>query len=397
MPEQPSLDRSSEVVGPRLAGLVDLHRNGATRRELRAAQYDAGLAWVWFPIGCGGLDLAPEVQDLIDETLTAAGVEPHDETSGIALAMSAPTIVAHGTDAQRQQHLKAIFTGDEVWCQLFSEPGSGSDLAGLATRAVQDGDDWVLNGQKVWTSYAHLADWALVLARHDPELPKHAGLTYFAVDMRSEGIELRGLREMTGEGQFSEVFLTDVRIPDRQRVGAVGEGWRVSLATLASERVGRGEPLGGGAINAAMEIWKQRKLTDPGQRSELMDLWVASEAYRLLGLRGYELREAGTPGPEGSLAKLASAELGQRIFSFCMNLLGAEGMLFPGGFEPEGIARGQHLAGRRPEWMFLRSLGFTIEGGTAQIQRNVIAERILGLPSDSRSERTTPWSQIPRS
>jgi len=382
-------------LGERLAAVVARHRSGADKATVHGAQFDAGLAWVWFPEGCGGLGLSGDLQDMIDSTLAAEGVPTFDETSGIAVAMSAPTLAMFGTVEQQQRHLRRIFTGEEVWCQLFSEPGHGSDLAGLATRAERDGDDWVISGQKVWTSYAAIADFALLLARHDPELPKHRGLTYFIVDMRSAGIETRPLREMTGDGQFSEVFLTDVRIPDANRVGAVGDGWRASMGTLANERAGRGDPLGAGAIDHALRVWHERGGT-AAQRDRLVGNWVRSEVVRLLGERAHSLRQQGGVGPEGSVAKLASAELGQQIYAFCLELMGPTGTLMPGGYLGGEVVRGEaHLAGRGAHWLFLRSRGFTIEGGTAQIQRNVLAERMLGLPGEP-TDKSLPWSKIPR-
>jgi alkylation response protein AidB-like acyl-CoA dehydrogenase len=391
---------SDELVRQRLDELLADHDpSKASPEEFRGAQYDAGLAWVWFPQGFGGLGAPAELHDVVDAALTAAGAPSNDETSAIGLAMAAPTLIAHGSEDQKQRHLRRIFTGEDVWCQLFSEPGAGSDLAGLSTNAVRDGDDWVLNGQKVWTSFAHFADWALCLARNDPTVPKHKGLTYFVVDMHSPGVEVRPLREMTGDAQFSEVFLSDVRVPDHQRVGAVGEGWRASLSTLMNERAGVGEaPLGSAAIGDAVGIWRERGLDDPVKRDQLMALWVRSEVYRVLGLRAQQQLSSGQPGPEGSVAKLASAELGQRIYSFCMELLGADGMIFPDAYEPRRLDRGAGLlAGRDVSWLFLRSRGFTIEGGTAQIQRNVLAERMLGLPGDVRVDRDLPWNEVPRS
>jgi len=390
-------DDASTVVNDRVEKLLGLHRADASPARFRGEQYDLGLAWVWFPPGYGGLGLDADLQEVIDDRVAEVGIAPFEETSGIGVAMSAPTLIAYGTDDQKQRHLRRIFTGEEIWCQLFSEPGSGSDLAGLSTRAERDGDEWVINGQKVWTSFASIADWALCLARHDPELPKHRGLTYFMVNMHAPGIEIRPLREMTGESQFSEVFLTDVRIPDSQRVGPIGEGWRASMTTLANERAGRGDLLGARAIDQAMRIWRERGSADPVRRDRLTDLWLRSEVTRLLTLRATLLRQAGTTGPESSVAKLASAELGQAIYSFCLDLMGADGMRFPDTYEPLGMARGRgHMVGRSVEWMFLRSRGFTIEGGTAQVQRNVLAERMLGLPGEPWDDRTIPWSQISR-
>jgi alkylation response protein AidB-like acyl-CoA dehydrogenase len=320
-----------------------------------------------------------------------------EETSGIGLGMGGPTIAAHGTEQHKLDHLRPIFTGEEVWCQLFSEPSAGSDLAGLATSALRDGDSWVVNGQKVWTSFAHIADWAMLLARHDPGLPKHKGLTYFLLDMRSPGVEVRPLREMTGEAQFSEVFLSDVRIPDEQRIGGVGDGWRVALSTLMNERASMGDAFGAAPIADALRLWREGSVSDAVRRDELVRLWTHAEVNRFLVLRAQQLQESGTPGPEGSVAKLAGAELAQGIYSFCIDLLGAEGMVFPGGYASRRVERGgQLLAGRDVQWMFIRSRGFTIEGGTSEVQRNILGERMLGLPGDVRVDRDVAWSQVPR-
>ena len=223
-----------EDLRHRVEALLSEQPPGTTEPlEFLRAQFDAGLAWVHFPEGLGGLGLARGHQSLVNDLLGAAGAPDNDPGRiGIGLGMAAPTILAFGTDEQKQRFLRPLWTGEEVWCQLFSEPGAGSDLAGLATRAVPDGDAWVVNGQKVWTSSAHKARFAILVARTDPTVPKHAGLTYFVCDMSDPGVEVRPLRQITGEAEFNEVFLTDVRIPDGHRLGAVGEGWKVANATL---------------------------------------------------------------------------------------------------------------------------------------------------------------------
>ena len=204
--------------------------------EYRGARYDAGLAWVHFPEGFGGLGVRPKLQAVVERRLREAGAPPPADTLFFGLALAGPTVVTHGSDDVRHRLLRPMFTGEEVWCQLFSEPGAGSDLAGLSTRAVKDGDEWVVNGQKVWNTIAHLADRGMLVTRTDPDQPKHKGLTYFAVDMHDPGVEVRPLRQITGEAEFNEVFFTDVRIPDADRIGDVGEGWRVSMTTLMNER-----------------------------------------------------------------------------------------------------------------------------------------------------------------
>ncbi|MFW2333573.1 acyl-CoA dehydrogenase family protein, partial [Ilumatobacter sp.] len=210
--------------------------------EFRGARYDAGLAWVHFPAGFGGLGLRPEFNNVIEKRCREAGAAATDPTT-FFMALAGPTIVTHGSDEVKERFLRPMFTGEETWCQLFSEPGAGSDFAGLATKAVQDGDEWVVNGQKVWNTLAHLADFGMLVTRSNPDLPKHKGMTYFALDMRAPGVEVRPLRQITGEAEFNEVYMTDVRVPDAHRIGDVGEGWRASLTTLMNER----SAIGGGS------------------------------------------------------------------------------------------------------------------------------------------------------
>src|SRR5205823_8192946 len=219
---------------------------------------------------------------------------------------------AHGTTEQKQRWLRPLFTGEEIWCQLFSEPGAGSDVASLSTRAVRDDDEWIVNGQKVWTTLAHLARWGMLVARTDPDQPKHKGLSYFVVDMQAPGVEVRPLRQITGEAEFNEVYFTDVRIPDAERMGDVGDGWRVSLTTLMYERVsisGGAPARGSGTINEAVKVWQASARKDPAIKDRLMRLWVEAEAVRLTGLRAAAARTAGVPGPEGSTGKLAAAAM----------------------------------------------------------------------------------------
>ncbi len=214
---------------------------GTDRMEFLRARFDAGLAWVHYPAGLGGQGLPRSLQSVVDRAFEAAGAPSnHPERNGIGLGMAAPTILAHGTAEQKERWLRPLWTGEEIWCQLFSEPGAGSDLAGLGTRAVLDGDEWTVNGQKVWTSSAHMAKRALLVARTNPDLPKHEGLTYFALDMKQPGVEVRPLRQITGEAEFNEVFMTDAKISDADRIGEVGQGWTVSMATLMNERVSIG-------------------------------------------------------------------------------------------------------------------------------------------------------------
>jgi alkylation response protein AidB-like acyl-CoA dehydrogenase len=372
-----------------------------SRQEFRGHQFDKGLAWVHYPEGHGGLGVRPQLQRLVEERLREAGAKPA-EAASFFLQLAGPTILTHGTDEQKKRFLRPMFSGEDRWCQLFSEPGAGSDFAGLGTRAERDGDEWVVNGQKVWNTIAHLADWGMLVTRSNPDLPKHKGMTYFAIDMRSPGVEVRPLRQITGEAEFNEVYLTDVRIPDENRIGDVGEGWRVSLTTLMNERSaigGGGAPKrGSGAIAMLVDTWSnapQHRRT-PAALDEVMRLWVRAETLRLTNMRASANRRAGNPGPEGSVAKLALAELNQEITSVAVSLRGADGMV---GFD---------YTFRRPEELsvtggtdlghaFLRVRANSIEGGTSEIMRNILGEQVLGLPGEPRVDKEVPWVDVPRS
>ncbi|HEV8174765.1 MAG TPA: acyl-CoA dehydrogenase family protein, partial [Actinoplanes sp.] len=309
------------------------HDVAGDRLAFLRARFDAGLAWVAFPEGLGGLGAPQALQPKVDEAFAAAGAPDNEPLRiGIGLGMAAPTILRHGTDAQRERFLRPLWTGEEVWCQLFSEPGAGSDLAALATRATRDSDDWVVTGQKVWTSMAHEARWGILIARTDPDVPKHRGITYFVCDMTAPGVEVRPLRQITGEAEFNEVFLTDVRLRDSLRLGEVGDGWRIARTTLMNERVaigGGAVPRESGMIGVVAATWRDRpKLRTPGQHDALLRLWVAAEAARLAAQRLREQLAAGQPGAEGSATKFAYARLNQEISGFELELLGEEGLRY---------------------------------------------------------------------
>lgn len=366
------------------------------------AQFDLGLAWVHFPEGHGGLGLSPKLQNVVNERLAKAGAPSPYGRNPIGYGMGAPTVVTHGSEEQKRRYLRPLFTGEEIWCQLFSEPGAGSDVAGLSTRAVRDGDEWIVNGQKVWTTLAHLSRWGMLVARTDPDQPKHKGLTYFVVDMHAPGVDVRPLRQMTGEAEFNEVYFTDVRIPDAERLGDVGEGWRVSLTTLMNERVSIGGTVaakGSGTIAAAVKAFRERRdLYTPAERAafqdELMRLWVRAEVHRLTNIRASQMRKAGNPGPEGSVGKMASADLNKDVMAFTMNLLGPEGMLY-GEYtmrRPEAV-----MDMSTPQRAFLRTRANSIEGGTTEVMKNILGERVLGLPGDLRVDKDRPWIEVPRS
>ena len=385
------------LVQERIDALLVKHDPKATPvEEFLGAQFDLGLAWVHFPEGNGGLGAPFGLQRTVNEQLAAAGATAAPMRNPIGFGMGAPTIVTHGTDAQKRRHLRPLFTGEEMWCQLFSEPGAGSDVGGLSTRAVLDGEEWVVNGQKVWTSLAHLARWGILVARTNPDVEKHKGLTYFIVDMHQPGVEVRPLRQMTGGAEFNEVYFTDARVPDTNRVGDVGNGWAVAVTTLMNERVfigGNTPQRGAGMIAAAVDLYRARDGVDRATRDRLMRLWSRAEVLRLTNMRAAENRSKGEPGPEGSIGKLGSAELNQEITSLCIDLMGADGLLY----DSYDLDRDNPSARYGdPRVFFLRSRANTIEGGTSEVMRNILGERVLGLPGDVRVDRGVPWKDVLR-
>ncbi len=393
-----TVSTDEQRVVDRVAHLLATHDPTSTdARAFLGAQFDAGLAWVHFPEGHGGLGLSRKLQPLINERLRAAGAPNLVARNPIGYGMAAPTILTHGSEDQKARYLRPLFTCEHIWCQLFSEPGAGSDVAGLTTRAVRDGEEWIVNGQKVWTTLAHTSSYGMLLARTDSEAEKHRGLTYFVADMHAAGVEVRPLRQMTGDAEFNEVYLTDVRIPDRERLSDVGAGWSGAITTLMNERVSIGGSVGGqgsGAIGSALALWEKSTTRTPVQRAQLASLWIEAEALRLTSMRAAANAVAGTPGPEGSTSKLHFAELNKRIYEFCVDLLGPEGMLYDsyemrrpddaGGF------------GGIPARYFLRSRANSIEGGTSEIMRNILGERVLGLPGEPRTDKGRPWSEVAR-
>ncbi|MFI1095808.1 acyl-CoA dehydrogenase family protein [Streptomyces sp. NPDC020917] len=391
---------TEETLRSRVRALLAAHDpSGGDPLDFLRARFDAGLAWVHFPEGLGGLGAPRALQAVVDAELAAAGAPDNDPRRiGIGLGMAAPTILRYGTAEQKQRFLRPLWTGEEVWCQLFSEPGAGSDLAGLRTRAVRDGDGWVVDGQKVWTSSAHNARWAILIARTDPDVPKHQGITYFVCDMTDPGVEVRPLRQITGEAEFNEVFLTGVRIPDAHRLGAVGDGWRVAQATLMNERVAIGGlalPREGGMIAPVAAAWRERpELRTPELHDRLLGLWVEAEVTRLGAERVRQQMASGAPGPEGSGLKLAFAQLNQRVSGFEVELLGEEGLRYGDWtmVRPQKV----DFYGRDAGYRYLRAKGNSIEGGTSEILRNIVAERVLGLPAEPRTDKDVAWKDLPR-
>jgi alkylation response protein AidB-like acyl-CoA dehydrogenase len=391
---------TEEDLRARVRAFLDAHDPAAADpADFLRARFDAGLAWVHFPEGLGGLGAPRALQGVVDAELAAVSAPDNDPRRiGIGLGMAAPTILRYGTEEQKQRFLRPLWTGEEVWCQLFSEPGAGSDLAGLRTRAVRDGDDWIVDGQKVWTSSAHNARWAILIARTDPDLPKHQGITYFLCDMTDPGVEVRPLRQITGEAEFNEVFLSGVRIPDAHRLGAVGDGWRVAQATLMNERVAIGGlalPREGGMIGPVAAAWRERpELRTPALHDRLLTLWVEAEVARLSAERVRQQLAVGAPGPEGSGLKLAFARLNQQISGLEVELLGEQGLRYGDWtmVRPQSV----DFYGRDAGYRFLRAKGNSIEGGTSEILRNIIAERVLGLPSEPRNDKDVAWKDLPR-
>ncbi|MGV0715535.1 acyl-CoA dehydrogenase family protein [Mycolicibacterium sp. XJ662] len=364
---------------------------------IRAARFDAGLAFVHFPHGLGGLGLDSSLQAECENAFQQAGSPDWSARNVIGLGMAAPTILKHGTPEQCHRHLRALFTGEHIWCQLFSEPGAGSDLAAVATRARQRGDTWVVNGQKVWTSLGHVARYGLLLARTDPAVAKHRGLTYFLLDMHSLGVDVRPLRQLTGEAEFNEVYLNNVEIPDSDRLGGVGAGWKVAITTLSNERVSLGgRPLqrGEGPIAQAIQAFCSAVKSGDGSalaRDQLTRLWIRAEAARLTNVRAAS--SVATPGPEGSIAKLQMAELNKAIYEFCVDVQGQTSLAVD-DYEQTAPDFAAVHGGEVLTKAYLRSLANSIEGGTSEVQRNILGERVLGLPAEPRVDKDIPWSRV---
>ncbi|MDF0531283.1 acyl-CoA dehydrogenase family protein [Tsukamurella sp. 8F] len=369
------------------------------RLDWLRARYDAGLAWVGYPAGRGGLGLPQSLQARVERLFREAGApDNNSRANGIGLGMAAPTILAFGTEEQKDRYLRPLWTGEEIWCQLFSEPGAGSDLAAVATRAVRDGDDWVVTGQKVWTSGAHNARLAILVARTDPQVPKHRGLTYFLCDMTAPGVDVRPLRQITGEAEFNEVFLTDVRIPDAQRLGAIGEGWRVATATLNNERVaigGRAAAREDGMIGVVAGTWREHpELRTADAHDRLTRLWIESEVARQTGVRLRQKLASGQPGPEGAAVKLSFARINQQLSGLELEMLGEDGLRY----SDWTMVRPEHVDffGRDAGYRYLRAKGNSIEGGTSEILRNIVSERVLGLPAEHRVDKDIAWKDLER-
>ncbi|MGH8998498.1 MAG: acyl-CoA dehydrogenase family protein [Acidimicrobiia bacterium] len=385
---------AAELVGERLDQLLsEFEPRAAEPRVFLGRQFDLGLAWVSFPSGRGGLGAPASLQRMVDQRLTAARAPRALLRNAVGIGLVVPTLAAHGTDAQQDRHLRPMFTGEEIWCQLFSEPDAGSDLAALRTEAVRDGDEWVLAGQKVWTSLAHRARFGLLLARTDPNVPKHRGISAFIVDMQAPGVEVRLLRQMTGDAEFNEVFLSGVRVADSARVGDVGNGWNVGRTTLMNERVllsgGGGGPtnVGGNRIERLLDAVRAGQLElGPVERDHLARLYIESQVIKQTNLRARAAREAGRPvGPEGSITKLMQGLHNRRLQGLAVDLLGTGASAWSTSDPAAAVVRG-----------FLRAQANTIEGGTSDVLRNVLGERVLGLPREPDPDRDRSWNEALR-
>ena len=363
----------------------------------------SGLVASTWPVAYGGLDVSGAVARAIEAELAPFNL---GRLNPLGLNLAAPALFAHGTEEQRLRYLPPIVRNEEVWCQLFSEPGAGSDLASLATRAERDGDDWVISGQKVWTTWAHLADYGVLLARTDPDQPKRNGITYSLIDLHQPGVDVRPLRHIGGEIDFNEVFLDEARVPDAQRVGEVGGGWKVAGATLSGERqmvsgAGSGgvDRIGGSGVARLIRRARERSAagmpggwSDPVRRQELMRLHSEETIRGWTNQRVRAQLKAGrSPGPESSIGKVHQGELNQRIQLLATDLVGLEGIAWESDAADYGASLPYEVRG------MLRSRANTIEGGTTEVNKNILGERVLGLPREPDQFRRSAWRDVPRS
>jgi acyl-CoA dehydrogenase len=366
----------------------------AEARDWQARLADAGWVGITWPTEYGGRGLTPAHQIVWSQE--AAEFDLPVDVFGIGMGMAAPTIIAWGTESQKDRWLPPLRRGDEIWCQMFSEPDAGSDVAAVATRAVRDGDEWIVNGQKVWTSGAHYSRWGLLLTRSDPSVPKHAGLTYLVVDMHEPGVTVRPLRQMTGGANFTEVFFDDVRVPDGQQLGDPGAGWAVAITTLMNERTAIGAVGGLAGEGAAASLLRlfdelerhvgENPACDPSVRDRLVDIAIRGRVLRYHSERIISaLARGGLPTAEGSIAKLALTDLLQRVATLGIDAQGPLGMLAG----PDALGDWEQA--------FLGYPGMRVAGGTDEIMRNVIGERVLGLPREPAFDRDVPFRETRRS
>ena len=358
----------------------------------QATKKDNGWAVLTWPKEFGGREATPIQSVIWNQEEAKYRVPPN--IFGIGLGMLGPTIMAHGNEEQKQRYLRPMLRGEEIWCQLFSEPSAGSDLAGLRTSAVREGDDWLINGQKIWTTGAQYCKWGMIVTRTDPTAEKHKGITYFIVDMQAPGIEIRPIRQINGLSGFNEVFFTDVRVSDSNRVGAVNDGWRGAVTTLMNERHSIG---GGGAggpdfsdlLELAEEttVGGRRAIDDDAVRQRLARFYIRLKGLQYTGYRTQTALSRGqTPGPESSIGKLVGAPLRQDMASFAIDLQGVAGAMSDRERAPDQGAWQQ---------MYLGAPGLRLAGGTDEILRNIIAERVLGLPPEIRADKGVAFKDVP--
>ena len=383
--------RLPEDAPPRVQGERTTPAMVAEAQAWQKKKADAGWACITWPKEYGGRAATP-IQNVIWNEEQAKFETPEDIFS-IGIGMCGPTILAHGTDEQKERWIPRLLSGEDVWCQLFSEPSAGSDLAGLRSTAVKDGDEWVINGQKIWTTGAHFCEWGILVVRTDPTVVKHAGLSFFVVNMKAPGVEIRPITQINGGQGFNEVFFTDVRIPDDQRISEIGNGWAVSITTLMNERMSIGGSLGTGAIEdlvgfaADLEVDGVPALEDRQVRERIADYIVKARGLGYTSLRTLTaLSQGRMPGPEASMGKLVGAVLQQEAASFAMELAGASGALLDEHVTPEAAAWQER---------YLALPGLRIAGGTDEVLRNIIAERVLGLPADARADKGVAFKDIP--
>ncbi|PKQ05581.1 MAG: acyl-CoA dehydrogenase [Alphaproteobacteria bacterium HGW-Alphaproteobacteria-12] len=378
------------------AGSVEM---GSTLDELiamskawQAKKAEAGYACITWPKEWGGGG-GTTVQNVIYGQEEAKYAVP-GSIFAIGLGMCIPTVMAWGPDDAKERYVRPAVRGDEIWCQLFSEPAGGSDVAGLRTRAERDGDEWVINGQKVWTSGAHFCDFGIVLVRTDPSVPKHKGLTMFYIDMKSPGVEVRPIRQMSGDAHFNEVFFTDVRVKDSQRLGKEGEGWKVALTTLMNERLAVGGSQGNADVAELIALARDTEVADGpaiangAVRERIADWYVQAQGLKFTKFRTLTALSKGeTPGPESSISKIVAAKKMQDLGSFGMDLQDMGGIIRDRKISPEEGAYTE-------QW--LGAAGYRIAGGTDEILRNIVAERVLGMPQDVRVDKELPFNQAPK-
>jgi alkylation response protein AidB-like acyl-CoA dehydrogenase len=362
----------------------------ARAKDFQRRKADAGLAGITWPREYGGRG-GSAIEQVIWSQEEANFLVPRGYFE-IGLGMCMPTLFAYASEEQKRRYPPRALTGEEIWCQLFSEPAAGSDLAGLRTRAVREGDEWIVNGQKIWTSGAHRADWGILVTRSDPSAPKHKGLTFFFLDMRSPGIEIRRIKQISGQSNFNEVYFTDVRIPDSQRLGAVGGGWGVAITTLMNERLTSGETRGPDfdevfSLSRRLHLEDGPAIEDAAVRERLADWYVRRQGLRWARFRVMTALSRGeTPGPENSIGKLVSAAQAQDIAAFAMDLLDMGGAVLDPDIAPMKAAFQEAL---------LYTPGGRIAAGTDEILKNIIAERVLGLPADVRIDKDVRFSDLP--